>query len=99
MELGHEVLGVDIDTKTVQDYAEKLTHVVQVDSTDPDAMTQIGATEFRTAVVAIGTDVRSEHSDHLAARRSQHRADRGEGDYGGARKDPRARGCVSRDLP
>ena len=57
MDLGHEVLGVDVDAKTVQDFAERLTHVVEADSTNPEAMAQIGAKEFRTAVVAIGTDV------------------------------------------
>jgi trk system potassium uptake protein TrkA len=57
VELGHEVLGVDADAKLVQDYADELTHVVQVDSTDPEAMVQIGCGEFETAVVAIGTNV------------------------------------------
>jgi trk system potassium uptake protein TrkA len=57
IELGHEVLGVDADAKCVQDYADELTHVVQADSTDPEAMAQIGCGEFETAVVAIGTNV------------------------------------------
>jgi trk system potassium uptake protein TrkA len=56
-ELGHEVLGVDVDEKRVQRYADELTHVVQCDTTDPEAMAQIGAAEFRTAVVAIGTEM------------------------------------------
>ena len=57
VELGHEVLGVDLDPKTVQDYAGRLTHVVEADSTDPDTMTQLAAGDFGTAVVAIGTDM------------------------------------------
>jgi trk system potassium uptake protein TrkA len=57
MELGHEVLGVDLDAKTVQDYADVLTHVREADSTNPEAMTQIGAADFSTAVVAIGNDM------------------------------------------
>lgn len=56
-ELGRDVLGVDLDEKLVQRYADQLTHVVQCDTTDPEAMAQIGAAEFRTAVVAIGTDM------------------------------------------
>ncbi len=56
-DLGHEVLGVDADEKSVRDYADTLTHVVQCDSTDPEAMAQIGARDFRAAVVAIGTNV------------------------------------------
>jgi trk system potassium uptake protein len=54
---GHEVLGVDEDPKLVQGYAQKLTHVVEADSTDMDAMRQLGAADFKVAVVAIGTEV------------------------------------------
>jgi trk system potassium uptake protein TrkA len=56
-ELGHDVLGVDTDAKLVQSYAAKLTHVVEADSTDIEAMRQLGAGDFRTAVVAIGTEL------------------------------------------
>ena len=55
--LGHEVLGVDADAKSVQDHSSALTHVVQADTTDPEAMRELGAPEFRTAIVAIGTDM------------------------------------------
>lgn len=54
---GHEVLGVDANPKLVQAHAQKLTHVVEADSTDIDAMRQLGAGDFETAVVAIGTEV------------------------------------------
>jgi trk system potassium uptake protein TrkA len=57
VELGHDVLGVDANQRIVQNYADELTHVVQADSTDPEAMAQIGAGDFRTAVVAIGTKI------------------------------------------
>ena len=57
VELGHEVLGVDADPRAVQAHAGALTHVVEADTMDLDAMKQIGAGEFRTAVVAIGTNV------------------------------------------
>jgi trk system potassium uptake protein TrkA len=55
--MGHEVLGVDADARTVQDFAGILTHVVAADSTSEAAMRQLGAGEFETAVVAIGTEV------------------------------------------
>jgi trk system potassium uptake protein TrkA len=55
--MGHEVLGVDADGKLVQEFSGVLTHVVEADSTDVRAMRQLGADEFETAVVAIGTDV------------------------------------------
>jgi trk/ktr system potassium uptake protein len=54
---GHEVLGIDVDGKLVQTYAMRLTHVVEVDSTDIEAMRQVGAGDFKTAIVAIGTDL------------------------------------------
>jgi trk system potassium uptake protein len=57
VELGHDVLGVDADPKLVQSFANRLTHVVEADSTDIDAMRQVGAGDFGTAVVAIGTDI------------------------------------------
>jgi trk system potassium uptake protein TrkA len=57
IELGYEVLGVDASEKLVQSYADELTHVAQLDATDPEALAQIGAGEFKTAVVAIGTNV------------------------------------------
>ena len=57
--MGHEVLGVDADPKTVQQLSGVLTHVVEADSTDEAALRQLGAAEFETAVVAIGTDVQA----------------------------------------
>ena len=57
VELGHEVLGVDADPKLVQSFAERLTHVVEADATDIDALRQIGAADFQRAVVGIGTDI------------------------------------------
>lgn len=55
--LGHEVAGVDLSAKSVQAHRDLLTHVREADTTDVAAMRQIGAAEFQTAVVAIGTDV------------------------------------------
>lgn len=57
VELGHDVLGVDLNAKNVQAYRDVLTHVVEADSTDLETMRQLGAGDFGTAVVAIGTDV------------------------------------------
>ncbi|MGH3023281.1 MAG: potassium channel family protein [Gaiellaceae bacterium] len=55
--MGHEVLGVDADPKKVQQLSGLLTHVVEADSTSEEAMRQLGASDFGTAVVAIGTDL------------------------------------------
>ncbi|GGS54197.1 potassium transporter [Planobispora rosea] len=56
---GVEVLGVDNDSRNVQEFSARLTHAVCADSTDADAMTQLGAAEFGRAVVGIGTDIES----------------------------------------
>lgn len=55
--MGHEVLGVDTDAKVVQGYAGTLTHVVEADATSEAALRQVGAGDFETAVVAIGTEI------------------------------------------
>jgi trk system potassium uptake protein TrkA len=55
--MGHEVLGIDADGRTVQDLSGVLTHVVQADSTSEEAMRQLGVQEVGTAIVAIGTDL------------------------------------------
>ncbi|GAA3116879.1 potassium channel family protein [Streptosporangium carneum] len=52
-----EVLGVDNDSKNVQQLSGQLTHVVCADSTDPDALTQLGVADFGRAVVGIGGDI------------------------------------------
>jgi trk system potassium uptake protein TrkA len=55
--LGHEVLGVDEDARIVQEWADRLTHVVQADCTDNDALRQLGVPDFTRAVVGIGNDI------------------------------------------
>jgi trk system potassium uptake protein TrkA len=56
---GIEVLGIDSSPKTVQSMANRLTHVVEADSTDADAMRQLSVHEFERAVIGIGTDLES----------------------------------------
>jgi trk system potassium uptake protein TrkA len=41
----------------VQDWSERLTHVVEADATDTDAMRQLGVQDFSRAVVGIGTNL------------------------------------------
>lgn len=53
MRLGHEVLAVDADEARVNDVAPEVTHAVQLDATDLDALKGIGAGEFDHAIVAI----------------------------------------------
>lgn len=51
---GHEVLAVDDQPERVQEWAGRLTSVVELDSTSEEAMRQIGAADFQRVVVGIG---------------------------------------------
>ncbi|MBI3998092.1 MAG: TrkA family potassium uptake protein [Armatimonadetes bacterium] len=53
-QLGHQVLAVDKDEETLRHVADEVTHAVQLDSTDPDALRGVGITNFDAVVVAIG---------------------------------------------
>ena len=55
--LGHEVLAIDEDARLVTQWSDTLTHVAQADSTNEDALRQLGVPEFGHAVVAIGADI------------------------------------------
>ena len=55
--LGHDVMAVDASGALVQEWSDRLTHVVQVDATNEAAMRQLGADNFDMAVVAIGTGI------------------------------------------
>ena len=54
---GTEVLAVDNRPDVVQKLAGQLGQVVVADSTDPDALTEIGIADFSRVVVAIGNDL------------------------------------------
>ena len=51
--LGHEVLAVDADELAVNQIAAHVTHAVQADATDEEALRSLGAGDFSTAIVAI----------------------------------------------
>jgi trk system potassium uptake protein len=55
--LGHEVLAIDEDEQVVQRWSDRLTHVVQADSTDEEALRQLGVGDLGRAIVGIGTDI------------------------------------------
>ena len=56
---GIEVLGIDTNARTVQSLSSRLTHVVEADASDEDAMRQLGVHEFDRAVVGIGSNLES----------------------------------------
>ena len=57
IEMGHEVLGIDRDPDQVQRHTGVLTHVAEADTTNVDALRQLGVGDATTVVVCIGTDI------------------------------------------
>ena len=51
--LGHEVLALDRDEERVNEVAPDVTHAVQADATNDEALKAIGAGDFEYAIVAI----------------------------------------------
>ena len=54
VELGHDVIGIDGDEARVQQLADVVTHVVQLDATDEKALRASGIRNVDVAVVSIG---------------------------------------------
>jgi trk system potassium uptake protein len=54
--LGHEVLAVDRSEQMVNEIAPDVTHALQLDASDEDALRSAGAGDFNTAIVAISSD-------------------------------------------
>lgn len=54
--LGHQVLAIDRDEQQVNDISSDVTHALQLDAADEDALRSAGAGDFQTAIVAISTD-------------------------------------------
>jgi trk system potassium uptake protein TrkA len=55
--LDREVLAVDEDAGLVQKWSERVTHAVQADARNIDALRQVGAQDFAIAVVAVGSSI------------------------------------------
>ncbi|RUR03338.1 potassium channel family protein [Labedella endophytica] len=55
--LDREVLAIDEDMGLVQKWSERITHTVQADARNIEALKQIGAQEFSIAVVAVGSSI------------------------------------------
>jgi trk system potassium uptake protein len=54
--LGHQVLAIDRSEQHVNDIAPDVTHALQLDAADEDALRSAGAADFQTAIVAISSD-------------------------------------------
>lgn len=59
MKMGHSVLGVDINSKVVDKYADQLTRAVIADVTDKAAVDELGLDNYDVVLVAIGDDIQA----------------------------------------
>ena len=58
-EAGEEVLGVDMDMDLVEDMSSRITHAVQMDAMDRNALMALGGQDFDVAVGTMGSDIRA----------------------------------------
>lgn len=54
--LGHEVLAIDRDEKTVEEMGGLITQAVCADTTVPQVLKDVGAADFDTVIVAVGIE-------------------------------------------
>lgn len=58
-ETGNDVLAIDKSEELVQEIADHVTHAIQLDATDENALKTIGITNFDVAIITIGSDIQS----------------------------------------
>lgn len=56
-EMGHEVIGVDNNENRTELIKDKVTHVVTLNATDPQAVKNLPARDTDVVIIAIGEDV------------------------------------------
>ena len=57
--LGNDVLVIDKNEDLIQDIASEVTHAVQADATDENALKSLGIRNFDVAIISIGGDIHS----------------------------------------
>ena len=55
--IGHDVLAVDSSERNVQAIADEVTHAVQADVTDGEALEELGLRDFDTVIVAVSSNL------------------------------------------
>lgn len=58
-DLGHDVLVIDKDEDMIQEISDSVTHAVQMDATDENALRTLGIRNFDVAVVTIGSNIQA----------------------------------------
>ncbi|MGL5152346.1 MAG: potassium channel family protein [Clostridium sp.] len=57
--LGNDVLVIDKDEEKIQEISDSVTHAVQMDATDENALRTLGLRNFDVAVVTIGSNIQA----------------------------------------
>ncbi|WP_055667602.1 potassium channel family protein [Desnuesiella massiliensis] len=57
--LGHDVLAIDQDENLVQEISDSVTHAVQMDAMDENALRTLGVRNFDVAVITIGGNMQA----------------------------------------
>lgn len=57
--LGNDVLAIDSSEDTIQEIADSVTHAVQADATDENALKSLGLRNFEIAVIGMGSDIQA----------------------------------------
>lgn len=57
--LGHDVLAIDTSEERIQEIVDNVTHAVQMDATDENALRTLGIRNFDVAVVTIGSNIQA----------------------------------------
>ncbi|CEH27638.1 potassium uptake system protein [Aneurinibacillus migulanus] len=57
--MGYDVMVMDENEERIQDHINIATHAVQADSTDEQALREVGIRNFDVVVVAIGADIQA----------------------------------------
>ncbi len=55
--MGCNVVGIDKDPKVVDEVRDELTHVMEMDATDEDALKEVGVKDFDVCIVGRGSDL------------------------------------------
>ena len=58
-QMGHDVLGIDLEEKNVQDMLGHATYAVRANATHEAVLKELGVPNFDVAVVSIGTDIQA----------------------------------------
>jgi trk system potassium uptake protein TrkA len=57
--MGYEVLAIDTDEEKIEELVETVTHAVQADAMDEDALKALGIRNFDVVIVSIGHDIQA----------------------------------------